>query len=117
VLAITPNTKAFICSQFIDFRKGIDGLQGVCRKIIRQDPFSGTIFIFFNKRRTSIRFLFYDGQGFWLCTKRLSKGKFQWFPEDNNGAGMQIRSCDLQALIWNGHPEKANFSKDWREVS
>lgn len=80
------------------------------------DPFSGVVFIFKNRKGTTIKTLVYDGQGFWLCTKRLSKGKFLWWPE-KIGVGMSIRACDLQALLWNGNPEQANFSEYWKKIN
>lgn len=116
MLAISSNTKAYLCLTNVDFRKGIDGLQAICRNLIEQDPFSGVIFIFKNRSGTSIRTLAYDGQGFWMCTKRLSKGKFHWWPKNEEGIGMTIRACDLQALLWNGNPQKAKFSEDWRKI-
>jgi len=63
------------------FRKGMDGLAGLCRNALREDPFSGCVFVFRNRRATAIKVLIYGGQGFWLCQKRLSKGRFQWRPE------------------------------------
>jgi hypothetical protein len=117
MLAISSSTKAYLCLINVDFRKGIDGLQAFCRNIIEEDPFSGTIFIFKNRSGTSIRTLAYDGQGFWMCTKRLSKGKFHWWPDKNDGTGVIIRACDLQALLWNGNPKQAKFSEDWKKIN
>lgn len=117
MLAISSNTKAYLCLIDVDFRKGIDGLQAICRNLIEKDPFSGMVFIFKNRRGTSIRTLAYDGQGFWMCTKRLSKGKFRWWPANNGEMGMTIRACDLQALLWNGDPQQAKFSKDWKRIN
>lgn len=115
MLAVCPSTKAYLCLVDIDFRKGIDGLQAVCRNVIEKDPFSGMLFIFRNRKKTAIRILGYDGQGFWLCTKRLSKGRFSWWPEGGKIA-CSIEVCDLQALLWNGNPKKANFSKSWKKI-
>jgi transposase len=63
----------------VDFRKGIDGLAKVCREVLNFDPFSGYVFIFRNKKGSALKILMYDGQGFWLCQKRLSKGRFIWW--------------------------------------
>lgn len=63
-----------------DFRKGIDGFVAQCRNTLEQDPSDGTIFIFINRARTMIRALSYDGTGYWLMTKRLSRGKFTGWP-------------------------------------
>lgn len=110
MLQICHTTRIFICSQFVDFRKGIDGLAALCRSKLDQDPFSGALFLFRNRSCSSIRVLIYDGQGFWLCTKRLSQGKFHWWPRDN------IDARELYTLLWNGNPELANFSKDWKKI-
>jgi transposase len=64
-----------------DFRAGIDGLVFACRKRLEADPFSGALFVFANRGRTAIKILVYDGQGFWLCHKRLSSSKFTWWPD------------------------------------
>tara|TARA_B100000745_G_scaffold295684_1_gene240093 strand:+ start:4482 stop:4730 length:249 start_codon:yes stop_codon:yes gene_type:complete len=50
----------------------------LCRYQLKQDPRSNAIFVFINRKRTMLRALCYDGSGYWLMTKRLSKGKFQW---------------------------------------
>jgi len=63
-----------------DFRMGIDGFVGKIRNTLEQDPSDGTIFIFINRARTMIRALSYDGTGYWLMTKRLSRGKFTGWP-------------------------------------
>ena len=110
MLQISPTTRIFICEQLVDFRKGIDGLAAVCRNKLHQDPLQGALFIFRNRSKSSIRILMYDGQGFWLCTKRLSKGKFQWWP---NGSTLDARQT--QTLLWNGNPDLAKFSNDWRK--
>jgi len=84
----------------VDFRKGIDGLSAVCRNQLLKDPLSGAVFVFRNKKRTTLRLLLYDGQGFWLCSKRLSQGRFGWWPKDDP----EIDARFLQTLLWNGNP-------------
>lgn len=111
MLQISPSTRIFVCTQPVDFRKGIDGLAAVCRNKLDQDPYQGAIFVFQNQARSSIRILVYDGQGFWLCTKRLSKGKFQWWPEKS-----VVDARQIQTLLWNGHPNLAKFSENWRNI-
>lgn len=111
MLHISPSTRIFVCVQLVDFRKGIDGLASICRNILNLDPFQGAVFVFRNRGRTTIRLLIYDGQGFWLCTKRLSKGTFQWWP-----AEATIDAKELQTLLWNGNPQLAGFSKDWKKI-
>lgn len=85
MIQITPHMHIFLATEPVDFRKGIDGLGSVCRKVLNKNPFSGGMFIFRNKRRTTLKILLYDGQGFWLFAKRLSMGKFDWWPQSANG--------------------------------
>src|SRR4029453_9788573 len=59
--------------------KGIDGLAAVCRRVLGDNPLSGAVYVFRNRAGTALKILCYDGQGFWLCTKRLSQGCFRWW--------------------------------------
>jgi transposase len=97
-----------------DFRKGIDGLAGVCRQALQEDPFSGCVFVFRNQRATALKILVYDGQGFWLCQKRLSKGRFRWWPEGAADAVRELQARDLQLVLWNGDPGRAAMQPLWR---
>ena len=69
MIQITPQMRILLAVAPADFRKGIDGLAGVCRRVLGSDPFSGYVFVFRNRRATAIKILVYDGQGFWLCQK------------------------------------------------
>jgi transposase len=81
MLQLTPQMRILVAVQPVDFRKGIDSLAELCRAKLNTDPFSGCLFVFRSRRATSIKVLVYDGQGFWLATKRLSKGRFRWWPQ------------------------------------
>lgn len=113
MLALSPQLTIFAATLPVDFRKGIDGLIGVCREQLLKEPLEGALFLFQNRAKTSIRALCFDGQGFWLLTKRLSIGKFHWWPK--NGAPLDYRA--VHVLFNNGNPEKARFSEDWRPLS
>ena len=116
MLQVTPHMRILVCLQPIDFRKGIDGIAAVCRNHLQQDPHTGTLFLFRNCSKCTIRILMYDGQGFILYTKRLSKGKFHWWPEGISNSAY-IQSWDLQTLLGNGNPSMADFGEEWRKVS
>lgn len=115
MIQVTPHTQIFIALENIDFRKGIDGLAAACRLKLQQDPFSGAIFLFRNRQQNTLKALMYDGQGFWLCTKRLSKGKFHWWPSQK-GFSAPIQAHELQTLLWNGDPSLASYSGCWRKI-
>ena len=80
MLQLTPQTRVFVACEPADFRRGIDGLAALCRQRLGADPMEGAVFVFRNRRGTSLKLLNYDGQGFWLCHKRLSSGKFKNWP-------------------------------------
>jgi transposase len=107
MLSIAPQMRILVAVEPADFRKGIDGLAGVCRQALREDPFSGCVFVFRNQRARAIKILVYDGQGFWLCQKRLSKGRFQWWPESAAAAVRELEARDLPLRVWNGDPSRA----------
>lgn len=116
MIQITPQMRILVAVEPLDFRNGIDGLGRVCREALNSDPFSGTLFVFRNKRATAIKVLVYDGQGFWLCQKRLSKGRFLWWPKDSDGALKNLLAHELQLLIWNGSPASGVVAPMWKKV-
>ena len=71
MIQVTPQMRIRVAVEPADFRKGIDGLARLCREALGSDPFSGSVFVFGNKSRKAVKILVYDGQGFWLCQKRL----------------------------------------------
>jgi transposase len=114
MLSITPQMRILVAVEPADFRKGIDGLAGLCHTVLREDPFSGCVFVFRNRRATAIKILTYDGQGFWLAQKRLSKGRFQWWPESAAAAVRELDARDLQLVMWNGNPSRGAMKPLWR---
>jgi len=74
MIQVTPQMRILVAIEPVDFRKGIDGLARLCQEVLEQDPFRGWVFVFRNRRATAVKVLAYDGQGFWLCQKRLSRG-------------------------------------------
>jgi transposase len=116
MIQITPQMRILIATEAVDFRRGIDGLAGHCRQVLKSDPFSGYVFVFSNRRKTSIKILMYDGQGFWLCQKRLSKGRFRWWPDKGKGGMSHLTVHDMHLLIWNGDPGSVQVAPLWKKV-
>lgn len=116
MIQITPHMRIVLMIQPEDFRKGIDSLCATCRKILKEDPFSGYVFVFRNRKKTALKLLAYDGQGFWLFQKRLSKGKFNWWPKSADEVSTRLAAYELQLLIWNGNPAVCEVSPAWREI-
>lgn len=115
MIQVAPQMRLLVAVEHVDFRKGIDGLVGVCRQVLKSDPFSGAVFVFRNRRQTALKILIYDGQGFWLCQKRLSRGRFRWWPESDH-ATCGVLAHELQTLIWNGQPQAAMTAPMWRPL-
>ena len=76
VIAVTPQMRVLVAIEPTDFRRGIDGLARLVRAELGSDPFSGCVFVFRNRRASAVKILAYDGRGYWLCQKRLSRGRF-----------------------------------------
>lgn len=115
MITLTPQMKVRLFSQAIDFRNGIDGLAGLCRKHFDDDPFSGAVFLFRNRKSTSVKILVYDGQGFWLCQKRLSQGRFRHWPSDQESAA-QLAAQEVSVLLFNGDPSTSRMAAAWKKV-
>jgi len=116
VIAIVPQMRLLVAVEPVDFRKGIDGLVAVCRQRLRTEPMSGALFVFGCRNRKSIKILAYDGQGFWLCQKRLSCGRFGWWPAPAGEAAVGLEAHRLQWLLWNGDPSRAAAAPLWRPL-
>ena len=87
----------------------------LCREKLAADPFSGCLFFFRSRRATSIRVLAYDGQGFWLAQKRLSKGRFLWWPS-GSGTARALESYQAQLLVAAGNPD-TQAAPMWRKLN
>ena len=118
MLQITPQMRILVAVEAVDFRKGIDSLAEVCRAKLDADPFSGCLFVFRSRRATSIKVWVYDGQGFGLATKRLSKGRFRWWPQGEEAARVLrvLRVHQVQVLLAAGNPD-IDAAPVWRKVS
>ena len=100
MIALSENTPIYLCKHPVDFRCGIDSLAALCRKKLQKEPRCGAIFVFINRNRTQIRALSYQGNGFYLLTKRLSRGFFHTSCNKDQIAG-QITSKQLRLLLNN----------------
>ncbi|MGE0489824.1 MAG: IS66 family insertion sequence element accessory protein TnpB [Vulcanimicrobiota bacterium] len=107
--------RVLVAVEAVDGRKGIDSLARLCREKLEEDPFSGTVFLFLNRSRTTLKALVYDQQGFWLASKRLSRGTFRYWPTGDS-AGKPLEAHQVQMLFAGGDPE-ARSAPFWRPIS
>jgi transposase len=115
LIQITPQMRILVAVESVDGRRGIDSLAQLCREKLGSDPFSGCLFIFRNRSAKAIRLIAYDGQGFWLATKRLSKGRFRWWPSSTE-AGKPLLAHQAQLLLAAGNPD-TEVAPQWRRVN
>jgi transposase len=97
VIVPPGGVRVLVATRPVDFRKGMDGLAALARETLAQDPFSGTILVFRAKRADRVKFLFWDGTGLLLVSKRLEQGAFKW-PSITDGV-MRLSAAQLAALI------------------
>jgi transposase len=116
MIQLTPQSRIFLATEPVDFRKGIDGLATVCRQRLGDNPLEGAVYVFRNRSGTSLKLLLYDGQGYWLMMKRLSTGCFSWWPQIAD-ARVPLSARELVILLWNGLPDRAQMAQDWRRVA
>jgi transposase len=116
MLQLTPHSRIFLALEPVDCRKGIDGLAAVCRQALGDNPLDGAVYVFRNRTGTTLKLLAYDGQGFWLCTKRLSQGRFHWWPTAATSS-VRLSARELIVLLWNGFPDRAQMAPEWRQVA
>jgi transposase len=99
MLSLPASVRVFVCLEPVDMRRAFDGLAALAEQVLRQDPLSGHLFVFGNRRGDRVKVLYWDRDGYALWYKRLEAGVFR-FPQ-GNGAGCEVSLADL-ALILEG---------------
>ena len=112
MFGLGPATKIYIALDAIDMRKGFDGLYGLVRDHLRQDPLSGHLFLFINRPHTRLKVLVWDGSGLWVCAKRLERGRFGW-PAADGPRCVTMRPEELAMLINGIDLKQARPRKNW----
>lgn len=108
MIRLASNTPILIATQAQDFRKGIDGFAGLCTNHFQQNPQNGTLYVFINRSKTMIRLLAYERNGYWLMTKRLSKGAFRAWPKSAQPMST-LAATQLRQLLNNDPIDHLSF--------
>jgi transposase len=98
MMALSPATRIFLAAGATDLRKSFDGLSELVRQRFGQDPLSGHLFVFTNRRKNRIKLLYWDGSGLWCCAKRLPQGCFAW-PKTAEPAALPLVAEELTLLL------------------
>ena len=101
MLTLPPSVRIFVCLEPTDMRKGFDGLAAATRELIGEDPLSGHLFVFFNRRKDRTKILFWDRSGLALYYKRIEKGRFQiaGLQAAGAGRGAEIEAAELMLIL------------------
>jgi len=97
VIPVPTNTKVWLAAGVTDMRKGFNGLSALAEKVLKQNPYSGHLFVFRGRRGDLIKVIWFDGQGACLFSKRLEKGRFVW-PSATNGK-LSLTPAQLAMLL------------------
>ena len=99
MLSLAGSARVFLARSAVDFRKAHDGLVAIVREVFADDPLSGDLFVFLNRRRDRIKVLVWDKDGFWLLYKRLERGTFERLSIPDGAARVELDRARLSMLL------------------
>jgi transposase len=95
MLSLGANVRVYLCAEAVDLRRSFDGLSVLAQEVLAQDPLSGHLFVFHNRRKDKLKVLYYDGQGLCLWYKRLERGCFRIPPAEGEAVALDARQLGL----------------------
>lgn len=115
MLSFHAGLKIFIAVEAVDLRKSFSGLWGIAHDKLKEDPDSGSVFIFTNRRRNRIKILYADRSGIWVLIKRLNRGAFHW-PTSASGGEVKTRlTPEALQLLLDGIDLREGSRRAWYE--
>ena len=115
MLSFSGSLKVFVALEACDMRKGFNGLHGLITEKLREDPRSGALFVFTNRRRSRLKILCWDGTGLWVLTKRLEEGTFSWPRDVEPDQTKLLLSPQALALLTDGVDLRGAKLRPWYE--
>lgn len=112
MFSVPGSVRVFVATTPVDLRRGFDGLAGLTREVLEQDPLSGHLFAFRNRRGDRLKVLFFASGGYCLFYKRLEKGTFR-LPSGET-AGLEIDAGDLGLILEGIDLSAARRRPRWR---
>jgi len=99
MIPLSPATRIYLAPGATDLRKSFEGLSDLVAHQFREDPLSGHLYVFTNRRKNRIKLLYFDGSGVWVCAKRLmGRGRFAW-PKTTEPGALRIVAEELTLLL------------------
>lgn len=115
MLSFAGNLRIFVAAEPCDMRKSFNGLHAVVLEKLREDPVSGALFAFTNKRRNRLKLLYWDGTGLWVLAKRLEQGQFSW-PKSGKDQVTKIKLApEALSLLMDGIDMREGCRLPWYE--
>ena len=108
------SSKIFLCRKAVDFRFGYDRLAGLCKSVAREDPYNGSVFLFFNRSYTRAKVIYFDGTGSVMILKSLEKGTFKAPKLSKSREFASIHSTGLLMLLEGLSTEKIKRQEAWK---
>ena len=117
MIPLRPATRIFLASGATDLRKSFEGLSDLVLHQFKEDPLSGHLYVFANRRKNRIKLLYFDGTGVWVCAKRLmGQGCFAW-PKTTEPGALRIVAEELTLLLTGLDLEKTRTRPWWRKAA
>jgi transposase len=100
MLSLPPSVRILLAREPADMRKGFDGLAQLVQSVLKEDPLSGHLFVFRNRRGDRVKLLLWDNDGYLIVYKRLEKGTFRFpAPSDAEATSVAVKATDLIMLL------------------
>jgi len=116
MIPLTPATRIFLASGATDLRKSFEGLGDLVTHLFKEDPLSGHLYVFTNRRKNRIKLLYFDGTGIWVCAKRLGQGSFAW-PKTTDPGALRIAAEELTLLLAGIDLDQTRAREWWRKAA
>jgi len=113
MLSITGKLEIYLAVEPVDLRKSFNGLCAVTQTVLQENPESGALFVFTNKRHNRIKSLYWDGTGMWVMIKRLEKGTFSWPKGVDVQSGKLELGQEALALLLDGVDMRRGKMRPW----
>jgi len=115
-MPLGPATRIYLAAGATDLRQSFEGLSDLVRHQFQEDPLSGHLFVFTNRRKNRLKLLYWDGSGLWVCAKRLEQGCFCW-PKSTAAGALRILAEELTLLLTGIDLEQTRTRPWWRQAA
>lgn len=113
MIPISPALRVYLAPGVTDMRKSFNGLAAAVRDVLEEDPLSGCVFAFANRRRNLVKLLLWDGTGLWVLGKRLERGTFAWPKVEPGQTKVVLSPSELSALLGGFALDRATRRRGW----